>query len=112
MLRLIDAPAAIATRGFPEGVVLEADLRIDDPDLPANAGDWHLSVADGSASLTPADNPDEALHLGPRGLAALYAGTPIAALRGAGLATGGAPTTDSTLDAVFSGPTPYMLDYF
>ena len=112
MLRLIDAPAAIASRGFPEGVVLEADLRIDDPELPANTGDWHLSVADGSGSLTPTDSPTDALRCGPRGLAALYAGTPLAALRGAGLVTGGAPATDAGLDAVFSGPTPYMLDYF
>jgi len=112
MLRLIDAPAAIASRGFPEGVVLEADLRIDDPELPANTGDWHLSVADGSGSLTPTDSPTDALRCRPRGLAALYAGTPLAALRGAGLVTGGAPATDAGLDAVFSGPTPYMLDYF
>ena len=109
MLRLVDAPAAIAARGFPDGVVLEADLRIDDPELPANTGDWHLSVADGSGRLTPAEPSSDALRLGPRGLAALYAGTPVAALRGAGLITGGA---DSGLGAAFSGPTPYMLDYF
>jgi predicted acetyltransferase len=116
MLRLVDAPAAFAGRGFPDGVVLEADLRVDDPELPANTGDWHLSVGNGSASLTPSEPSGDALRIGPRGLAALYAGTPLATLRGAGLVTGGAasgdPVLDSVFDAVFGGPAAYMLDDF
>ncbi|NUR98862.1 MAG: sterol carrier protein domain-containing protein, partial [Kribbellaceae bacterium] len=111
MLRLVDAPAALAARGYPEGAALEVDLRIDDPDLPANTGDWHLSIADGTAQLKPAEPSADAVRLGPRGLAALYAGTPIQALRGAGLVTGG-DDRDPALDAVFGGATPYMLDYF
>ncbi|TDW84096.1 putative acetyltransferase [Kribbella pratensis] len=111
MLRLVDAPAAFAGRGFPDGVVLEADLRIDDPELPANTGDWRLSVGNGSATLTPAEPSGDALRLGPRGLAALYAGTPLATLRGAGLVSGGA-ALDAGFDAVFGGPAPYMLDDF
>ncbi len=112
MLRLLDAPAAIAARGFPDGVVLEADLRIDDPELPANTGDWRLSVAAGAGQLTAAQPSQDALTLGPRALAALYAGTPLAGLRGAGLVTGGSPDGDAAIDAVFAGPTPYMLDFF
>ena len=112
MLRLVDAPAALAERGFPDGVVLEADLRIDDPELPANTGDWHLSVSHGSARLTAAEPSSDALRLGPRGLAALYAGTPLATLRGAGLAAGGAVPADAAFDAAFGGPAPYMLDDF
>jgi predicted acetyltransferase len=111
MLRLVDAPAALAARGYPEGAVLEVDLRIDDPELPANTGDWHLSVADGGAQLKPAEPSAGAPRLGPRGLAALYAGTPVAALRGAGLVAGGAEL-DAALEAVFGGATPYTLDYF
>ena len=65
----------------------------------------------GGAELKPADPSPDALHLGPRGLAALYAGTPVAALRAAGLITGGAGL-DPALDLAFSGPAPYMLDYF
>lgn len=112
MLRLVDAPAALAGRGFPDGVVLEADLRIDDPELPANTGDWHLSVGNGSARLTAAEPSSDALRLGPRGLAALYAGMPLATLRGAGLAAGGAAPADAAFDAAFGGPAPYMLDDF
>ncbi|HZX07767.1 GNAT family N-acetyltransferase [Kribbella sp.] len=111
MLRLVDAPAALAARGYPAGAVLEADLRIEDPELPANTGDWHLSIAGGGAELKPAEPSADALRVGARGLAALYAGTPLATLRGAGLATGGADL-DPALDAVFGGLAPYMLDYF
>ncbi len=46
-----------------------------------------------------------------RGLAALYAGTPLVTLRQAGLAAGGTAADDAALDAAFAA-TPYMLDSF
>ncbi|TDD26297.1 GNAT family N-acetyltransferase [Kribbella turkmenica] len=109
MVRLLEAPAAIAARGFAPDATVEADLRIDDPEIPANSGDWHLSVAGGSGRLTRTQASGDVLRLGPRGLAALYAGTPLATLRASGLASGGAA---ADLDTVFAGATPYMLDYF
>lgn len=112
MVRLLDAPAAIAARGYAPGAALEVDLRVEDPDVPANSGDWHLSIADGAGELTSTQASGDVLQLGPRGLAALYAGTPLATLRGSGLASGGATTADATLDAAFASATPYMLDYF
>jgi predicted acetyltransferase len=166
MLRLLDAPAAIAGRGFPAGVSLSVPLTVTDPQLPGNAGDWRLEVSGGAAALTPARpgstgpgvagsqsprphsaaasagpdsagsdsagsgarepgsarpesarpdsaRPDSArpLQLGARGLAALYAGTPLATLRRAGLAAGGTPDADAALDAAFAA-TPYMTDSF
>jgi len=112
MIRLLDAPAAIAARGFAPGAVLEIDLHVDDPELPANSGGWHLSVADGSGELTPAEPAGDALRLGSRGLAGLYAGTPLDVLRRAGLVSGGAFAVDGSVDTAFAGSTPYMLDYF
>jgi hypothetical protein len=52
-----------------------------------------------------------ALALGARGLAALYAGTPVATMRRAGLASGGDAAADGLLDAAFAG-TAFMLDRF
>jgi hypothetical protein len=49
--------------------------------------------------------------LSARGLAALYAGTPVATLRRAGLADGGSPDADDALDGAFAA-TPFMLDGF
>jgi len=111
MLRLLDAPAAIAARGFAVGASLEVDLELEDAELPSNTGRWHLSVADGSGSLTPSTATGEALRLTARGLAGLYAGTPLATLRRAGLALGGSQAADAPLDSAFTSAS-YMLDYF
>jgi predicted acetyltransferase len=112
MLRLLDAPAAIAGRGFPAGASLSVPLAVADPQLPGNSGDWRLEVSGGAAALTPAaPGPAAPLRLGARGLAALYAGTPLATLRRAGLAAGGTPDADAALDAAFAA-TPYMTDSF
>ncbi len=124
MLRVVDAAAAIAARGFPPAVTLSIPLVIADHARPANSGRWHLAVGEGKGSLNPmtaSDSPPPKtpggsppagpLTLGARGLAALYAGNPVAALRQAGLATGGSPDSDAALAAAF-GPTAYMLDSF
>jgi predicted acetyltransferase len=130
MLRVVDAPAAIAARGFPPAVSLSVPLVISDRARPANSGRWQLSVSDGkgiliqngpvSSPATAASAPDGgnpaadgslALTVGARGLAALYAGTPVSTLRLAGLAAGGAPDADAALDAAFAA-TPFMVDEF
>jgi predicted acetyltransferase len=113
MLRVVDAGAAIAARGFPPGVSASVPLEIHDQARPANSGHWRLTVADGAGTLTPNEGvPSPApLTLGPRGLGALYAGTPVATLRLAGLAAGGGQQADAALDAAFAA-TPYMVDDF
>jgi hypothetical protein len=51
------------------------------------------------------------VRLGARGFAALYAGTPMATLRRAGLAAGGAAGADDALDSAFAGQA-FLLDGF
>jgi hypothetical protein len=127
MLRVVDGPAAIAARGFAPAVSVSVPLEVHDQARPANSGRWQLTVADGKGALIP-DGPVSTgaspgdpqahsgkaaapLRLGARGLAALYAGTPVGALRLSGLASGGAPDDDAALDAAFAA-TAYMLDDF
>ncbi len=118
MLRLLDAPAAIAARGFP-ATDIAVPLHITDELLPANSGRWDLTVRAGTGSLSTSgtdygavSGPTSApLALGARGLAALYAGTPVATLRRAGLAHNGSPDADTALDSAFAA-TPYLLDGF
>jgi predicted acetyltransferase len=122
MLRLLDAPAAMAARGFP-AADLAVPLRITDDLCPANSGLWQLTVRDGTGCLSEfrtghGDSPRSAashlhipLALGARGLAALYAGTPVATLRRAGLAAGGSQEADAALHGAFAAA-PYMLDSF
>jgi predicted acetyltransferase len=117
MLRLVDPPAAIAGRGFPEGVGLAVGLSLRDAQLSGNSGPWMLEISGGKGSLTRVETiPGSArsagpLRLGARGLAAMYAGTPLASLRQAGLAAGGEPGADAALNEAFAGA-PYMFDYF
>jgi hypothetical protein len=126
MLRLLDAPAAIAARGFP-ATDLAVPLQITDDLRPANSGRWDLTVRAGEGRLSryrtvaPSRSPAGSSHagraplaLGARGLAALYAGTPVATLGRAGtlsLADGGSQDADAALDGAFAA-TPFMLDGF
>jgi predicted acetyltransferase len=106
MLRVVDAPAAIAGRGFPASAELAVPVQIDDQGRPANAGLWTLEVGGGKGAFTPSTSPISSagpVRLGARGFAALYGGTPMGTLRQAGLASGGSAAADEALDAAFGG---------
>ena len=119
MLRVVDPPAAVAARGFPPAAECAVRLRIADTARPANSGLWWLEVGEGRASLVREEEAaagggtdgNRILTLGARGLAALYAGAPVATLRRAGLAAGGEAAADALLDGAFAA-TPFMLDRF
>jgi predicted acetyltransferase len=111
MLRLVDVQAAVAARGFPMSAQLSLPLFIEDESRDDNAGLWELSVTGGRGTLVRHPEATRPLTIGVRGLAALYAGTPMASLRMAGLATGGDPVADSELDGAFGGAS-YLLDNF
>jgi predicted acetyltransferase len=112
MLRVVDAPAAVAGRGFPAGLELAVPLRLQDAARQGNRGDWTLKVSSGKGSLETSQTAAAApLALGARGFAALYAGTTVPVLRRAGLASGGDPTADALLDAAFAAQ-PFCLDSF
>jgi predicted acetyltransferase len=118
MLRLVDAAAAIAARGFPAAVELSVALRIHDAALAANSGLWILQVSGGQGALTPYETargphlPSAApVRIGARGLAALYGGVPVPTLRRAGLVADGDPDADAALGCAFAGPA-FMADDF
>lgn len=115
MLRIVDAPAAIAGRGYPEPVSLRVPVELTDAALPANSGRWLLEICGGEGKLlrpgASADPGDAAIRLGARGFAALYAGAPVGSLRLAGLAAGGSPSGDDALDCAFAADA-FMIDYF
>ena len=112
MLRVMDAPRAVAARGFSPGVAGTAGVAVEDQLLPLNSGQWRLEVSGGRGELTRADTTSASLRVGPNGFAALYAGTPVHVLRAAGLASGGEPTGDELLDTAFAGRPAYLLEYF
>lgn len=110
MLRVLDAPKAVELRGYRPGVGAEVPLHITDELIPANTGAWMLTVKDGEGRLEPASEDPTAVRVGPRGLAALYAGIPASTLRRAGLMHSGDVRAEA-LDAVFAGQ-PFALDYY
>lgn len=114
MLRVIDAPAAVAARGWPAGASADAVIELEDPTCPWNTGRYRLVIDGGSGRLLPtAENRGTATVVDARALAVLYAGgVPVSTLRRTGLVTGGDTASDATLDAAFAGPRPAVLDYF
>jgi hypothetical protein len=93
-------------------------LREQDANIAERAGEGRLSryrtVAPSPSPAGPSRAGRAPLALGACGLAALYAGTPVATLRRAGtliLADGGSQDADAALDGAFAA-TPFMLDGF
>jgi len=110
MARLVDAPAAVARRGWRAGAEATVDVDLVDPDAPWQSGRWRLEVGDGSGTLERGGSGAVRVHV--RGLSALFTGfasTP--ALRSAGLLDG-EPADAEGLDAAFAGRPPWMVDYF
>jgi predicted acetyltransferase len=113
MLRCLDAPAAVAARGFPAATAVSVRLELSDEVVPANSGTWDLEISGGNGQLTSAANSRApSLRLGPRGFAALYGGVPLSTLRSAGLASGGSAACDDALDSAFGSRPAFMLHGF
>ena len=111
MLRVVDAPGAIAARGFPTAVRATVDLDLADRQCDWNGGRWRLTVEGGTGVLEKGGGGDVRLTI--NAFSALYSGYASATtLRQTGLLTGGDPTSWSALTAVFAGPTPSIADFY
>ncbi|WP_020521125.1 GNAT family N-acetyltransferase [Catelliglobosispora koreensis] len=109
MLRIVDAVAAIAARGWPSTLDGRVSLALSDPECPWNAGDFVLTFSGGKATLEPGGSGDVAMS--PRGLALWYAGVSPAVLRRAGFLSGDT-ASDALLQTATAGPPPSIHDYF
>jgi predicted acetyltransferase len=110
MLRVIDAAAAVAARGWPAYLTGTIDLHLVDTLCPWNAGNNVLRLDGGVGRIEPGGSG--AVRMTERGLALWYAGgLSPAALRRAGLLAG-SDASDALLLAATAGPTPVLLDYF
>jgi predicted acetyltransferase len=114
MTRVLDAPAAVAARGFSEALELEVPLVLRDPLLPENEGAFVLRVRKGQGELARASRASaDAPRLTIGGFASLYTGfaqTPR--LERVGLLEGGTPAQRAALDAAFAGAAPVCQDEF
>jgi predicted acetyltransferase len=112
MLRCCDVRAALEGRGYPMGTTVDVALEVADPQLPGNGFTGRLQVSDGAGRLVPGVGRGPVTHIGPNGLAALYAGASVSMLVAAGLVSGGDRETYALLDSAFSGRPAYLLEYF
>lgn len=111
MVRLVDAAAAVAARGWPRLLSGSIDLQVDDTLCPWNAGGHRLILDAGRGRLEPGGAGHVRLDAG--ALAALYAGVASPAdLRRLGRIHGGDADTDEFLTLAGAGPAPALLDYF
>lgn len=111
MTRVVDAPAAVAARGWPRNAEVELDLHLDDPRLGANHGRWQLEVTGGTGRLVPGGTG--AVHLDVGALAPLLTGwaTPSQLVR-AGRLRGPSDVGLADLERALAGPTPWIRDFF
>lgn len=111
MTRVVDAPGAVAARGFPEGLSLAVPFELEDALVPENCGAWRLCVEDGRGVLERGGSGGVRLDVG--AFSSLYTGwSTTAALARAGRLAGGSAAELRRLDAAFGGPTPWMMDEF
>ena len=109
MLRLLDAPGAIAARGWPPYLHAEVTVELVDEQVPDNAETWSLKLSGGAGSLERTTG--SAPRFSARGAAAWYAGIHPSILRRAGLLTGPFDS-DELLAAATAGPPTSLIDYF
>lgn len=111
MLRVVDAPGAVAARGFPAAVRATVDLDLTDRQCDWNAGRWRLTVEDGSGVLEKGGDGDVSLSI--NALSCLYSGygSPTV-LRQSGLISSGSARGLADLGAAFAGPTPSIADFY
>lgn len=110
MLRIVDVSKALEARGYPTGLRATLELELDDGIRPTNAGRYSIEIADGSANVSRGGKGGIALDI--RTLAAIYTGfataqecRAIGQIRGSGADL-------ALMDAVFSGPRPWLADMF
>ncbi|WP_075007624.1 GNAT family N-acetyltransferase [Stigmatella aurantiaca] len=110
MLRILDVPAALEARGYPEGLSATLHLEVEDALFSGNQGRFVLHVSGGQGRVERGG--EGRLRLNVRTLAPLYTGFLTAeALRSVGLLTADEASVRQAA-AVFSSPPPVMPDMF
>ena len=110
LLRIVDVRGALAARGYPPGAEVEVHLAVRDDLLPANDGQFVLTVSNGQGEVR--EGGRGGLRVDVRGLATLYSGRlSPEELRATGLLDG-EPRDLAAAALAFAGPAPWMPDMF
>ncbi|HEX7306318.1 GNAT family N-acetyltransferase [Lentzea sp.] len=111
MLRVVDLPAAVAARGWPNPADVAVDLEVVDPHAPWHAGRQRLVAENGAVRVEPGGTGAVRLHA--RALGPWFSGAQNThALRRAGLLEGD-PADAVALDRLVDGAgVPRLADFF
>ena len=110
MLRIVDLPAALQARGYPQHVQAAISIDVADELFPENGGTWTLQLEAGRLSVERGGAGSVKLHI--RDLAAIFTNyLAPQQLFLAGSVRGLAADLE-TLGALFAGPAPWMPDMF
>jgi len=110
MTRIVTLEAALAQRGYPQGLAAELHLDVQDPQVATNQGRFVLTVQDGRGQVTPGGRGDLVVSID--ALATLFTGLRSAqTLRTLGLMDA-TPAAASLATALFAGDSPWMADFF
>lgn len=111
MLRLLDVPAALAQRGYRDGIAGAVVVRVVDDVMPDVGGTWRLAVADGRAEVVAVDTPPD-VTLDMVAASGAYSGaTPATVAARLGRASGD-PGALALLDTLFASPGAWCPDFF
>ena len=110
MVRIVDLQQALTQRGYPRGIAGELHLGIEDPLIPQNNGKFVLEVRDGAGQLNPGGQGNLSCPI--QQLAPLFTGMRSAQELHALGQLDASPETLPLATAIFSGPSPWMPDFF
>ncbi|WP_224364075.1 GNAT family N-acetyltransferase [Hyalangium versicolor] len=110
MLRVLDVPAALESRGYPPGVSGTLHFELEDELFPENRGNYILEVSGGAGHVRRGGN--SLMHMDIRAFASLYTGflSPDALRSVGALVADDASVRLAT--TFFSGPAPALPDMF
>jgi predicted acetyltransferase len=108
MCRTLDPSAALRSRGWPPALSAEIDIEVVDPFL-GTSDTLHVRVAKGEATVEPASSASLRMSAGT--LASLLTGWRAARdAQRTGQFEGATATEVETLEAMFAGPKPWVMD--
>lgn len=111
MVRLVDAPAAVAARGWASAARGTVDLDLVDEHAPWNAGRWVLDVADGRAELRPGGTGAVQASIG--GLSCWWAGyAPATRLARTGQLAASDRAALARMDQLLPAVAPVLPDFY
>jgi predicted acetyltransferase len=111
MARLSDVEGALGARGYATTVDVSVEFAVTDETLPDNSGAYRLEVSNGKPTVERIDKAKTTVSV--RGLAAMYTSSlhPYDAVRAGFLQTDSTSDIDA-LAAAFSGPAPWLIEFF